>query len=157
MKTTLRALFASALLALALTGTAQAQDVKVLVFHGPPDATTTAGVTALKAIGTANNLVVDEAKDATEINTANLENYRALVFLNTAGNLLSPEQEGAVERFMKDGNGFLGIGSAAQGESGVVLHRPDRRAPDAGRLDATRPSRSSSPATACTPRPRRCR
>ena len=96
MKNTLRALLASALLALTLTGTAQAQGAKVLVFHGPPDETTAAGVNTLKAIGTANDLGVDEAKDATEINTANLENYRALVFLNTAGNLLTSEQEGAV-------------------------------------------------------------
>ena len=44
MKNTLRALLASALLVLACAATAQAQGVKVLVFHGPPDATTTAGV-----------------------------------------------------------------------------------------------------------------
>jgi PKD repeat protein/glucose/arabinose dehydrogenase/type 1 glutamine amidotransferase len=117
----MKTMLATALLTLGLAGTAQAQDAKVLVFHGPPDATTTAGVAALKAIGDANDLTVDEAEDATDINAANLENYRALVFLNTAGNLLNAEQEGAVERFMKDGNGFLGIGSAAQGESGAFF------------------------------------
>jgi glucose/arabinose dehydrogenase/type 1 glutamine amidotransferase len=121
MKNMLRAVLASALLVLSLAGTAQAQGVKVLVFHGPPDATTAAGVDALKAIGAANGLTVDEAQAATELNITNLENYRALVFLNTAGNLLTVEQEGAVQRFVEDGNGFFGIGSAAQGESGAFF------------------------------------
>jgi PKD repeat protein/glucose/arabinose dehydrogenase/type 1 glutamine amidotransferase len=129
---------ASVLSALALTGTAQAQDpVKVLVFHGPPDATTDAGVAALKAIGTANSITVDEAEDATDINTGNLDNYRAVVFLNTAGNLLDPEQEGALERFIKDGNGFLGIGSAAQGESGAFFTGLIGARPTPGGSEAT--------------------
>jgi PKD repeat protein/glucose/arabinose dehydrogenase/type 1 glutamine amidotransferase len=132
MKNTLRALLASALLALAFTGTAQAQGVKVLVFHGPPDATTTAGVDAIKALGTANNFGVDEAVAATDINATNLENYRGLVFLNTAGDLLNAEQESAVQRFVESGNGFLGIGSAAQGESGSFFDGLIGARPSAG-------------------------
>ena len=41
------------------------------------------------------------------------------MFLNTAGDLLDDEQEGALEAFIEDGGGFLGIGSAAQSEVGT--------------------------------------
>ena len=47
-------------------GTAHAQTgVKVLVLKGANDATNTAGVTAIKALGQANDFVVDEAAGVT--------------------------------------------------------------------------------------------
>ena len=121
MKRTLRVLLASALLVLSCAATASAQSVKVLVFTGPSDTTTTAGVTAIKAIGTANNFGVDSTAAATDINATKLQDYRSLVFLNTAGDLLNAEQEAAVQQFVEAGNGFLGIGSAAQGETGAFF------------------------------------
>jgi ABC-type sugar transport system substrate-binding protein len=137
MKNTLRALLASAVLLCAFAATAQAQSVKVLVFHGPPDATTTAGVNAIKDLGTTGNFGVDEAAAATDLNPANLEKYRALVFLNTAGDLLNAEQESAVQRFVEQGNGFLGIGSAAQGEAGAFFDGLIGARPTAGSPTAT--------------------
>ncbi|WP_053227311.1 OmpL47-type beta-barrel domain-containing protein [Solirubrobacter soli] len=137
MKNTLRALLASAVLLCAFAATAQAQSVKVLVFHGPPDATTTAGVNAIKDLGTAGGFGVDEAAAATDLNPANLDKYRALVFLNTAGDLLNAEQESAVQRFVEQGNGFLGIGSAAQGESGSFFDGLIGARPTAGSPTAT--------------------
>ncbi|HET6546995.1 MAG TPA: ThuA domain-containing protein [Solirubrobacter sp.] len=108
-----------ALIALAFcASTAQAQEVKVLVYHGPPDATSAAGTAAIEALGADNGFTVDESADAADISEANLADYRAVVFLNTAGNLLDETQEGALRAFVKGGGGFLGIGSAAQGESG---------------------------------------
>ncbi|HWK29671.1 MAG TPA: ThuA domain-containing protein [Solirubrobacter sp.] len=118
---TLRALLASALLGLSLTATAQAQDVKVLVFHGPADETTAPALDAIKALGTANGFGVDEAAGAADITATNLAKYRSVVFVNTAGDLLNAEQEAALQRFVEGGNGFLGIGSAAQGESGAFF------------------------------------
>jgi glucose/arabinose dehydrogenase/type 1 glutamine amidotransferase len=137
MKTTLRALLASALLLLTFAATAQAQSVKVLVFHGPPDATSAAGTDAIKALGTANDFGVDEATAATDINPTNLEKYRAVVFLNTAGDLLNAEQEAALQQFVQAGNGFLGIGSAAQGESGTFFDGLIGARPTAGSPTAT--------------------
>src|SRR3954452_21748389 len=116
IKTTL---LVCALVLLAWTSTAQAQGVKVLVFTGPPDATSTAGVEAIKAIGTANGFTVDSTAAATAITATKLADYRSLVFLNTAGDLLNGEQEAEVQQFVEGGNGFLGIGSAAQGEAGA--------------------------------------
>ena len=109
-------------LACVLIGAASAQaqaPVKVLVFHGPPDATTTAGVAALEELGADNDFDVDATADATQIAEDNLAGYRAVVFLNTAGNLLNAEQEGALQGFVEAGGGFVGIGSAAQGEPGT--------------------------------------
>ena len=114
-------------------GAAHAQDAgKVLVFHGPADPTTAAGVDAIEAIGEDNDF--DGRRDGRRRRSsppANLANYRAVVFLNTAGNLLSTAQENAVQAFVQGGGGFVGIGSAAQGEVGsTALRRADRRAPE---------------------------
>ena len=122
-----RVLAASALLALALllagAASARAQDpapVKVLLFHGTPgDETTQPGIDAFEAIAAGNGFTVDATGDATQISAEGLEPYRAVVFLNTAGDLLDDEQEGALEAFIEDGGGFLGIGSAAQSEIGT--------------------------------------
>ena len=57
------------------------------------------------------------------------------MFLNTAGDLLDAEQEGALEAFIDDGGGFLGIGSAAQSEpdteffDGLIGARPSADSP----------------------------
>ncbi len=138
MKRTLRVLLASALLMLSCATTASAQSVKVLVFTGPSDATTTAGVNAIKAIGTANGFGVDSTATAADMTATKLQDYRSLVFLNTAGDLLNAEQEAAVQAFVQAGNGFLGIGSAAQGESGAFFDG----------LIGARPASGSSTATA---------
>ena len=108
-------------LVLALTGAgsahAQAGEPQVLVFHGPPDATTAAGVAAIEAAAGDDFAVVATA-DAARLTAANLANYRAVVFLNTAGNLLTGSQEAALQAYVAAGNGFVGIGSAAEGEAG---------------------------------------
>src|SRR4051812_23099067 len=62
---------------------------RVLVFHGPTDAINTAGVSAITALGTANNFTVDDTADATQFNATNLARYRSVVFLDNKGDLLS--------------------------------------------------------------------
>ena len=68
---------------------AQATPIEVLVFHGPSDPTTDAGVAAIEALGTANDFEVDATADAAEFTPTNLADYRAVVFLNTAGDRLN--------------------------------------------------------------------
>ena len=70
---------------------------RVLVFHGPTDAVNTAGVSAIEALGTANNFTVDNTADATQFNATNLARYRAVVFLDNKGDLLSAAQETALQ------------------------------------------------------------
>jgi PKD repeat protein/glucose/arabinose dehydrogenase/type 1 glutamine amidotransferase len=109
----------AAAIGLTAAGAAQAQSGEnVLVFHGPADETTTPGVDAIEAIGAANDFTVTATSDAGQLTAANLADYRAVVFLNTAGNLLGSAQESAVQTFVQGGGGFLAIGSAAQGEVG---------------------------------------
>ena len=120
----------------AASASAQGDPVKVLVF-GPSDATNDAGVAAIEALGDDNDFGVDSTTSAADITTANLQNYRGLVFLNTSGNLLNSGQESAVQTFVEGGGGFLGIGSAAEGEPGAAFF-------DA--LIGARPSAASSPA-----------
>jgi glucose/arabinose dehydrogenase/type 1 glutamine amidotransferase len=123
---TLRALLACGALALAIAflgtasaGAQEAAPAKVLVFHGPPDPTTDAGVAAIEQLGEANDFDVDATADPAPYFTGDgLEPYRAVVFLNTAGDLLDDTQEEALEAFIDAGGGFLGIGSAAESEVG---------------------------------------
>ncbi len=108
---------------------------KVLVFHGPSDATVDAGITAIKDLGTANDFAVDASPDAAVFTAANLANYRAVVFLNNAGDRLNAAQETALQSYIQGGGGFVGIGSAAEAEpsntfiTGLIGARPDAASP----------------------------
>ncbi len=135
------ALFLTAALGLALTATATAQApaTKVLVFHGAPDATVNAGVAAIQALGTANDFSVTPSQNASDFTAANLEQYRAIVFLGNAGNALSAAQETALQGFINNGGGFVGIGGAAEGEPGSTFY---------GNLIGARPTAGSPTATA---------
>jgi PKD repeat protein/type 1 glutamine amidotransferase/glucose/arabinose dehydrogenase len=139
----LRALLTCAALALALAlfGTssahAQTDPVKVLLFHGPQDPTTQPGIAAFEALAADNDFDVDATADPAEFTADNLAQYRAVVFMNTAGDLLDDEQEAAMTGFVEDGGGFLGIGSAAQSEPGADFFDG---------LIGSRPSASSSTA-----------
>ena len=79
------------------------------------------------------------------------------MFLNTAGNRLNGEQEGALADFMERGGGFVGIGPAAEGEPGsaffddLIGARPDpaspsRRDDSDARRRRPRPSDDARPA-----------
>ena len=105
--------------------------MKVLVLKGATDATNTAGVTAIKALGTANNFGVDEAagvdghqrRQARRTTGAGLPQRRRATCSTPAGRRRCSD-------FVENGNGFLGIGSTAHGRAGLELRqRPDRRAP----------------------------
>ena len=64
---------------------------KVLVFTGTagtPNAASADAVTAIKALGAANDFTVDNTADKADINAANLAKYRAVVFVNSSGDAL---------------------------------------------------------------------
>ena len=97
---------------------AQTQTVKVLVLKGADDATNTAGVDAIEELGAANGFGVDVAAGVSDMNSAKLDGYGGLVFVNVGGDQLGEAQAAAVQAFVEDGNGFLGIGSTATVEPG---------------------------------------
>ena len=118
-----RALVACCILAIAvaLLGAASAHaqaPVKVLVFHGPPDPATDAGVAAIEALSTANDFDVDATADVGALTTSNLGGYRAVVFLNSTGDRLNAAQEVAFQGYIENGGGFVGIGTSANAEPG---------------------------------------
>jgi len=95
-------------------GTAHAQTgVKVLVLKGANDATNQAAVTTIKGLGQANGFTVDEAAGVADINPTKLAGYQSLVFVNVAGDAFDSAGEAALQGFVENGNGFLGIGSTA--------------------------------------------
>ncbi|CAM5637359.1 lectin [Streptomyces pilosus] len=74
------------------------------------------GVTALRDLGTANNFTVTATEDPAAFTTANLAQYRAVVFLSTTGDVLGPAQQTAFEQYLGAGGGYVGIHAAADTE-----------------------------------------
>ena len=104
--------------------------------HRPPAST------AIKALGTAQRLRAStRPPDATDITAANLANYRAVVFLNTPGDLLDAEQEAALAAVHR-GRQRLPRHRLAppRASPAAVLQRPDRRAPGRGEPDDAPPT-----------------
>ncbi len=80
--------------------------------HGSiPDA-----IIALEEIGEAIKLAVDTTEDTTVFDDAKLAGYRVVVFANTTGDLLLPNEEAALERFVRKGGGFVALHSATDTE-----------------------------------------
>lgn len=73
-------------------------------------------VAALQRLGAQEGMAVDATEDATEFNTANLARYRAVVFASTTGDVLDDAQQAAMETFVRNGGGFMGIHAAADTE-----------------------------------------
>jgi glucose/arabinose dehydrogenase/type 1 glutamine amidotransferase len=108
---------ASALTALVGAAPAAADAGKVLVFTGTAatvNASSADAASAIQALGAANNFTVDVTDDATRIATANLAGYRAVTFVHSAGDVLNPEQEAALQGYVQGGGGFVGIGETAK-------------------------------------------
>ncbi len=74
------------------------------------------GIAAIQALGAANDFTVTATEDPTAMNDGNLAQFEVLVFLSTTGDILNTTQQGAVERYINDGGGWVGIHSAADTE-----------------------------------------
>ena len=75
-----------------------------------------AGVQALKEIGYSANIQVHATENAADFNPQALKQYQAVIFLNTTGDVLSPDQQSAFEKFIQRGGGYVGIHAAADTE-----------------------------------------
>lgn len=92
---------------------------KVLVFSktmGFKHASIPSGIAAVQKLGEENNFVVDTTKNAELFNDENLEQYSAIIFLSTTGNVLDNKQEAAFERYIQAGGGFVGVHAATDTE-----------------------------------------
>ncbi len=59
---------------------------------------------------------VDITSDASAFAQANLEKYKAVVFLNTTGDVLNEQQQEAFTKYIHSGGGFLGVHAATDTE-----------------------------------------
>lgn len=75
-----------------------------------------AGIAAIQKIGEQNGFQVDTTKNAAYFHEDSLQNYSAVIFLNTTGNVLDYRQEAAFERYIQAGGGFVGVHSATDTE-----------------------------------------
>src|SRR3954468_3471975 len=94
---------------------------KVMVFTGTagtPNPVSSDAASAIQALGAANDFTVDVTADATQISAANLPGYRAVVFVNSVGDVLNATQETDLQNYVQTGGGFVGIGDTALLEQG---------------------------------------
>jgi cytochrome c len=92
---------------------------RVLVFHktdGVRRPSITDGVQTIRSLAQNNGFQVTATQDANAFTPANLANFRAVVFLNTVGNVLNPAQESAFEGYIRAGGGYVGVHAAAETE-----------------------------------------
>jgi type 1 glutamine amidotransferase len=74
------------------------------------------GIAAIRALGAEHDFAVDATEDARRFTDATLARYRVVVFLLTTGDILDPVQKAALQRYVRDGGGFVGIHSASDTE-----------------------------------------
>jgi len=105
-----------------LTGLAiidAAAKTKVLVFcktAGFHHNSIAVGVPAIMKLGAENGFAVDSTTNAEKFTTANLNQYAAVIFLSTTGDVLNDAQQTAFEQYIKAGGGFVGVHAATDTE-----------------------------------------
>ena len=76
------------------------------------------GVALVQSLGAQHGFAVTATEDAGVFTPAGLAPYRAVVWLNTTGDVLDAGQQAAFECFVRSGRGWVGVHSAADTESG---------------------------------------
>ncbi len=74
------------------------------------------GKMAMLQIGKQNKWMVDTTEDASLFMTENLKKYKAIVFLNTSGDVLNEQQQTAFQNYIRSGGSFVGIHAASDTE-----------------------------------------
>jgi cytochrome c len=95
------------------------EPTRVLVFSktaGFRHESIAAGIEAIKKLGARHNFLVDTTENADNFHEENLKRYKAVIFLNTTGDVLNPEEQNDFERFIQAGGGYVGIHAATDTE-----------------------------------------
>ncbi|MFI7436509.1 ThuA domain-containing protein [Micromonospora haikouensis] len=102
------------------------QKYGVLVFTktaGERRASITDGVATIRQLAKSNGFTVTVSRDAAVFTPAELAKYRAVVFLNTTGDILNASQEAAFEAYVKAGGGYVGVHAAAETEPNWAFYQ----------------------------------
>ena len=103
----------------AVSGQATVPSFRVLVFTrhvGFAHESIPIGIDAVQRLGSVTGFAVDATEDPSTFTDSGLAPYRVIMFLNTTGDVLNAAQQGAMERFIAAGNGWVGVHSAADTE-----------------------------------------
>jgi cytochrome c len=107
------------LAAAAVPATTQTTEPRVLVFSktaGFRHSSIETGIAAVRRLGQENGFAVEATENAGAFTEKNLRRFRAVVFLNTTGDVLDARQQDALERYIQAGGGWVGIHSATDTE-----------------------------------------
>jgi len=107
------------LLVALLSQPAHALNPKILVFgktQGFYHTSIPKGMITIMKICNQNGITADTTRDAAAFTVENLKQYKAVVFLNTTGDVLDNSQQEAFVAFIHAGGGFLGIHAATDTE-----------------------------------------
>ncbi len=74
------------------------------------------GIAAIQALGTSKNFQVDATEDGGWFRDDILSHYKAVIWLETTGDVLTDTQQAAFERYIEAGGGYVGVHSAADTE-----------------------------------------
>ncbi|HEY4110291.1 ThuA domain-containing protein [Puia sp.] len=91
----------------------------VLIFcktNGYHHASISTGIAAITKLGQENGFAVDSTTDSTRFREKNLKKYKTLIFLSPTGTVFGPEEEKALQAYIHQGGGFVGIHAAADCE-----------------------------------------
>ncbi len=101
-------------------------DTTVLVFHktaGERRESIDKGINAIRTLGANNDFKVDVTQTATAFTRENLASYKAVIFLNTTGDVLDAAQKTAFEGYIRAGGGFVGVHAAAETEPNWTFYQ----------------------------------
>lgn len=92
---------------------------RVLVFYktaGFHHESIAKGLPAIDQLGSENGFDVDSTKDAAAFNEANLKKYAAVIFLSTTGTLFNSDEQKALQAYVHNGGGIVGVHAATDAE-----------------------------------------
>jgi len=91
----------------------------ILVFsktNGYHHSSIAVGIEAIKKLGAEHNFAVESTDDSTWFNDNTLKKYSAIVFLSTTGKIFGPNEELALQHYIHNGGGYVGIHAATDCE-----------------------------------------
>ncbi|RBL92948.1 ThuA domain-containing protein [Chitinophaga flava] len=119
MKYSIKLLLLLALVAIAGCTKTRPGQPKILVFTKTAafrHASIPAGIAAIQKLGKENGFDVDTTENADRFNEDSLQQYAAVIFLNTTGDVLNTAQEADFERYIQAGGGYAGVHAATDTE-----------------------------------------
>lgn len=92
---------------------------RLLIFtktEGYRHASISDGVKAIRQLAAENRWSAHHTEDAGIFTSDSLNAYRAIIFLNTTGDILNDDQQSSFEAYIQNGGGFVGIHAATDTE-----------------------------------------